>query len=39
MQENKFQNNKGMVNSNLNTWSMWYILFWKPPLYASVVDL
>jgi hypothetical protein len=27
-----------MVNYNLNTPSMWCILFWKPHLYASVVD-
>jgi hypothetical protein len=38
MQENKFQNNKGMVNYNLNTPSIWCILVLKPPLYAIVVD-
>ncbi len=27
-----------MVNSNFNIPSMWYISFWKPPLYASVID-
>jgi hypothetical protein len=38
MQKEKFPNNKGMVNSNLNILSMWCILFWKPPLYANVID-
>jgi len=38
VQENKFENNKGMVSSNLNTPSMWCILFWKPTLYAIIVD-
>jgi hypothetical protein len=37
MKENKFQNNKGMVNSNLNTSNM-CILFLKPSLYAIVIN-
>jgi hypothetical protein len=36
MQKQKLQNNKGMENFNFNTPSMWCILFWKLPLYASV---
>jgi hypothetical protein len=38
MQEDTFENNKGMVNSNLNTPSMWCILIWKLPLYGTIVD-
>jgi hypothetical protein len=44
MQEKKFQNNKSevnqtnMVNFNINTSSMWWILFLKLPLYENVID-
>jgi hypothetical protein len=38
MQENKIQNNKGMVNFNFNIPNIWCILFWKPPLCANVID-
>jgi hypothetical protein len=41
MQKDKFQKNKGdnnrpnMVNYNLHTPSMWYILFWKPTIVSK----
>jgi hypothetical protein len=38
MQEDKFQDNKAMVNFNLNFLNVRCILFWKEQLYANVVD-
>jgi hypothetical protein len=38
MQEDKIQNNRGMVNFNFNIPNIRCILFWKPPLCANVID-